>query len=310
MARVAFVFAGQGDQYPGMGEDLYRSSRAAQEVFAACDAIRPGTSAMCFHGSAEELKRTSNTQPCLYAMELAAAAALQERGIRADCLAGFSLGELTAAAFAGYFSCQAGFRLVIRRADLMQACADREETGMLAVLGLDSAQVDRLAQSYDRIYPVNYNCPGQTSVAGARGQIRDFMADVRKAGGRAIPLRVAGAFHSPFMEGAREPFAEAVSAELARAEEDSALAASAAGRHLLPLYSDRTAEPYGENVTELLSSQLCHPVRWEELVRNMIRDGVDHFIEIGPGRTLTNMIRRISADLTAVTYREMLEDKA
>ena len=299
MAKVAFVFSGQGDQYPGMGADLAQTSEAAENIFAVCDRIRPGTSAMCFGGSAEDLRVTSNTQPCLYAMELAAAEALAERGLQADCVAGFSLGEVAAAAFAGYYSVQAGFRLVMRRGELMQACADRVRTSMVAVLKLSSEKVEELAGHFGQVYPVNYNCPGQISVAGQADQMRKFMAEVRENGGRAVPLKVAGAFHSPFMEGAREPFASAIDEEL----EKSPIGA-------IPLYSDVTAQPYGENVTELLSSQLCNPVRWEQLVRNMMESGVDTFVEIGPGRTLTNMIHRISADVKAVPYREMLEENA
>ena len=299
MAKVAFVFSGQGDQYPGMGADLAQTSEAAENIFAVCDEIRPGTSAMCFEGSAEDLRVTSNTQPCLYAMELAAAEALAERGLQADCVAGFSLGEVAAAAFAGYYSVQAGFRLVMRRGELMQACADRVRTSMVAVLKLSSEKVEELAGHFGQVYPVNYNCPGQISVAGQADQMRKFMAEVRENGGRAVPLKVAGAFHSPFMEGAREPFASAIDEEL----EKSPIGA-------IPLYSDVTAQPYGENFTELLSSQLCNPVRWEQLVRNMMESGVDTFVEIGPGRTLTNMIHRISADVKAVPYREMLEENA
>lgn len=299
MAKVAFVFSGQGDQYPGMGADLAQTSEAAENIFAVCDEIRPGTSAMCFEGNAEDLRVTSNTQPCLYAMELAAAEALAERGLQADCVAGFSLGEVAAAAFAGYYSVQAGFRLVMRRGELMQACADRVRTSMVAVLKLSSEKVEELAGHFGQVYPVNYNCPGQISVAGQADQMRKFMAEVRENGGRAVPLKVAGAFHSPFMEGAREPFASAIDEEL----EKSPIGA-------IPLYSDVTAQPYRENFTELLSSQLCNPVRWEQLVRNMMESGVDTFVEIGPGRTLTNMIHRISADVKAVSYREMLEENA
>lgn len=299
MAKVAFVFSGQGDQYPGMGADLAQTSEAAENIFAVCDEIRPGTSAMCFGGSAEDLRVTSNTQPCLYAMELAAAEALAERGLQADCVAGFSLGEVAAAAFAGYYSVQVGFRLVMRRGELMQACADRVRTSMVAVLKLSSEKVEELAGHFGQVYPVNYNCPGQISVAGQADQMRKFMAEVRENGGRTVPLKVAGAFHSPFMEGAREPFASAIDEEL----EKSPIGA-------IPLYSDVTAQPYGENFTELLSSQLCNPVRWEQLVRNMMGSGVDTFVEIGPGRTLTNMIHRISADVKAVSYREMLEENA
>ena len=295
MGKIAFVFSGQGDQYPGMGKDLAEKYPAAAAVFSACDALRPGTSAQCFGGTEEELKETRNTQPCLYALELAAAAVLKERGVVPDAAAGFSLGEVAAAAVCGVFDPETGFRLVCRRGDLMQREAEKADTAMAAVLKLTPEQVEEICGRYEGVYPVNFNCPGQITVSGLSGRMADVMADVKAAGGRAVPLKVKGAFHSPFMREAAEAFAE----DLARVE---------FRKNTIPLYSNMTGEPYGENAAELLSGQICSPVLWETVIRNMIAGGVDTFIEIGPGKTLCHMIQRISGEVRAVSVTEYLAE--
>lgn len=299
MGGIAFVFSGQGDQYPGMGHTLYEQNDAAREVFDQCDHIRPGTTTQCFAGTAEELTQTRNTQPCMFALEMAGAAALRARGIHPDAVAGFSLGEVTAATVSGVCDMETGFRLVCRRGVLMQQAAEAYDTAMAAVVRLTPDQVMAICARFPDIYPVNYNCPGQISVAGLKAQMPDFMAEVRSAGGMAIPLKVAGAFHSPFMEASSAAFA----AELAQVSLQEPQ---------IPLYSNLTGEPYGSETTgthgntaaDLLARQICHPVRWEQLIRNMITAGIDQFIEIGPGRTLTNMIHKIDPDVQAVTMDE------
>lgn len=292
MGRIAFVFSGQGDQFPGMGEELYSQYSAAKEIFDMCDAIRPGTSAQCFGGTEEELKATQNTQPCLFATELAAANVLVGNAIVPEAVAGFSLGEVVACAFAGIVDKQTGFRLVCRRGELMQAAAERHDAAMVAVVKLDSETVKQLCSGYSAVYPVNFNCPGQISVAGISSQLTDFSADVKAAGGRALPIKVKGGFHSPFMNEAAEAFAE----ELAGVE---------FSRGNAVLYSNKTAQPYTDDVAELLSRQICSPVRFEELIRNMIASGIDTFIEIGPGKTLTNMIKKIDAHIKAYPVCEL-----
>ena len=176
MGKIAFVFSGQGAQAPGMGLDLWEHSPAARAVFDRADALRPGTSEQCFHGTEEELKETKNTQPCMFAMELAAAAALQERGLAPDMAAGFSLGELSALCCAGAADFDTLFQLVSLRGELMQAAAEAEPTAMAAVVKLTSAQVEDLCAGFRRVYPVNYNCPGQTTVSGAREEMEAFAA--------------------------------------------------------------------------------------------------------------------------------------
>ena len=295
MGRVAFVFSGQGDQYPGMGKELFEKYPTAGGIFDLCDQIRPGTANQCFSGTAEELKETANTQPCLFAMELAAAEVLREKGIVPDAVAGFSLGEVIAAAFAGLFDHSTGFSLVCRRGQLMQAAAEKQDTAMAAVVKLPAETVEALCANHRELYPVNYNCPGQITVSGLSSEMTAFSAEVKAAGGRALPLKVKGAFHSPFMADAAKAFAE----DLAKTEMNPPA---------IPLYSDVTAEEYSGDPAYLLAKQIASPVRWEALVRNLIAAGVDTFIEIGPGKTLANMITKIDPAVKAMPYTAFLEE--
>ena len=292
MGGVSFLFSGQGDQFPGMGQNLYETYPAAREAFDLCESLRPGTLEQCFRGTAEELKETRNTQPCLFAMELAAAAVLEEKGIVPEAAAGFSLGEVTAAAFTGIVDRETGFRLVCKRGALMQEAAEQCDTSMAAVVKLTPETVQALCSRYSQVYPVNFNCPGQITVSGLAEQMTAFAADVKAAGGRAIPLKVGGAFHSPFMAQAAQAFAD----ELANA-------AMSKGR--MPLYSNVTARPYEEDPRTLLAKQIASPVLWERIIRNMADAGMDTFIEIGPGKTLTNMVKKILPQAKTYCVAEM-----
>lgn len=294
MGKIAFVFSGQGDQHSGMGKNLSETYSVAKEIFRMCDELRPGTSKQCFEGSEEELKETKNTQPCLFAMELAAASVLMDKGIKADAVAGFSLGEVVAATFSGIFTNEAGFELVCKRGQLMQQAAEAQDTSMAAVVKLEEHQVVEICKKHPQVYPVNFNCPGQISVAGLKNSMPEFSADIKAAGGRALPLKVKGAFHSPFMDEAAERFRQ----ELENVE---------VKQQMISLYSNLTGEIYPEDVRETLSAQINHPVRWEIIIRNMIADGIDTFIEIGPGTTLTNMIKKIDKGVTAYSYKQEVE---
>ena len=287
MGKIAFVFSGQGDQYPGMGKALTEQYESAARIFQMCDGLRPETSRQCFEGTEDELKETKNTQPCLFAMDLAAANVLAEEGIKPDVVAGFSLGEVVACTVAGVVDHETGFGLVCRRGELMQQAAEKFETSMAAVVKLSQDKVEEICSGFEHVYPVNFNCPGQITVAGISSEMTEFSARIKEAGGRAIPLKVKGGFHSPFMRQAADGFA----VELAKV---------ALHEPNVTLYSNVTAQPYGTDIAKLLSEQICSPVRWEHIIRNMISDGVDTFIEVGPGKTLSNMIGKI--DSTVKTY--------
>ncbi len=292
MGKIAFVFSGQGAQAPGMGKELYDCSAAARSVFDLCDGIRPGTSQQCFNGTKEELMVTANTQPDMFAVEVAAARALTENGVVPDVLAGFSLGEISALAFSGAVSLEDGFRLVCRRGELMQQAAEAVDSAMVAVVKLPPAQVEELAAQFDQVYPVNYNSPAQTVCAGLSASMDGFKAAVKAAGGRALPLKVSGGFHSPFM------------ASAARGLQD-VLAPMEIGAPSCPLYSNVTALPYEDGqYKQLLSRQVENPVRWQSIVENMIAAGVDTFIEVGPGKTLAGLIAKIDPNVRALNVED------
>ena len=291
MGKIAFVFAGQGAQHPGMGEKLARVSKGAAEVFRTVDAVRPGTSQQCWSGSIEELCETKNTQPCMFAVEMACAAALGENGIKADMAAGFSLGELAALTYSEVMDLETGFRAVCRRGELMQAAAEKQPTSMAAVLRLSNKEVEELCGRFKGVYPVNYNCPGQVSVAGLNEAMEEFKAAVKAAGGRAVPLKVNAGFHSPFMLEAAEEFAR----ELEK---------YAFNTPLTPVYSNRTGEVYSGDIKELLAKQISSPVKWEDIVRDMIARGADTFIELGPGNTLCGLIKKIDAGVRTFSVED------
>ena len=287
MGKIAFVFSGQGAQYSGMGKAFYDASPAAKAVFDMADGIRPGTSAQCFTGTAEELTQTVNTQPCVFTADLAAARALCEQGITPDCVAGFSLGEIAALAFAGILSDEDAFRLVCQRGALMDKAARENPGAMVAVMKLPPETVEEICARFERTYPVNYNSPAQTVVATTAESAEAFCEAVKAAGGRAKLLPVSGAFHSPFMTEAAKGMAEYLGDKELREPE-------------LPVYANCTAQPYGGDLKKLMSDQIDHPVRWQKTVENMIDSGADRFIEVGVGKTLAGLIKKINADVYAV----------
>ena len=293
MGKVAVLFSGQGTQYTGMGKELYESSAAARTVFDQADRIRPGTSEQCFTADLAELSVTSNTQPCMFTVELAAAAELKEKGIRGDLAAGYSLGEVAALTYAGAVDFETGFRLVCRRGELMQRDSEAAGSKMAAVVKLTNKEVETVCREFEQVYPVNYNCPGQLTVAGAADEMRAFSAKIKEAGGRAIPLKVAGGFHSPFMARAAEEFGETLkNADFAELR--------------IPLYSNYTGKLYEGDFADLLRNQIDHPVRWQAIVEAMIANGADTFIEAGPGETLCGFVKKIDENVKAVNAEELL----
>lgn len=285
MSKIAFVFSGQGAQAPGMGKELYDCSPAAKAVFDLADSIRPGTSQQCFEGTQEELNVTINTQACLFACDLAAAKAAQERGIQPDCAAGFSLGEAAAVAFSGMLTEAEAFSMVCKRAELMNEAAQKNPGAMAAVMKLSPQQVETLCGPIENAWPVNYNSPKQTVVAASADTIDQVVEAASAQRGRAVKLAVSGAFHSPLMHSAADGLREYLASISLREEK-------------LPVYANLTAEPYGEDKKETMAAQCENPVRWQKTIENMIANGVDTFIEVGVGKTLAGLIKKINPEVT------------
>lgn len=281
LRRIAFVFAGQGAQKPGMGRSLYESSEAARQIFHQVEALRPGTMKQCFEGTLEELTQTKNTQPCMWTVEMACAAALGEQGVSASASAGFSLGEFAALAYTRTARFEDVFALLCKRALLMDDAAQLIDAGMLAVLKLGDEEVESLCEEFAQVWPVNYNCPGQVVVAGVREELALFSTKVKEAGGKALPLKVSSAFHSPLMARAASAFEEVA-------------AAVAFSEPAIPLYSNVTALPHRvQTLPTLLALQMARPVLWSDTIAHLIQNHtITTFVELGPGTTLSGLIAR------------------
>ena len=289
--KIALLFAGQGAQHPGMGQPIHDASEAARAVFDAAESVRPDIRQLCFGATAEELALTRNTQPAVFTVDLACAAALTQAGVSPACVAGFSLGELAALTYAGVFSTADGFACVARRAQLMDEACERAAGCMVAVLKLDPSRVEEIAREVGDAWPVNYNSPQQTVVA-CREEARDrLVAAVKQAGGRAMPLAVSGAFHSPLMADASMGLLQ----HLTRVK---------MGEARVPVWANATAAPYpaqGCAAMDLLARQMASPVLWTQTLERMAQDGVDAFVEVGPGRVLTGLVKRTLPDALALS---------
>ncbi len=299
MGKTAFLLAGQGSQYPGMAKDLYENEPQIRAQFDAAEAIRPGTLRQMFEGTAEELKRTDNTQPCLFLADIAAATALRAHGIDADAVAGFSLGEIAGLAVSGILGDSDAFKLVVRRGIRMQKAAEAQEGSMIAVLRMDPDELRTICAELG-VYPVNYNCPGQVVVSGEVSKINRLKGELTARSLRFVELAVGGPFHTPYMKEAAEGLrndAEQFSVQAPR----------------IPLYANRTAKPYpGERgaILDLVAEQIRNSVLFEDTLKNMAEAGVDTFIECGPGKTLSGFVKRTVPGATILQVSDMESLKA
>jgi [acyl-carrier-protein] S-malonyltransferase len=290
--KVAFLFPGQGAQAVGMGRELDRDLPAARELFDRANAVLGfDLRAVCFEGPASALEATDVSQPAIFVASLAALEGLkaEQPDLVANCAgaAGLSLGEYTALVFAGALDFESGLRVVRRRGQAMQAAAVASPSGMASVLGLDEAKVDELCARVapdGRLWKANLLGPGNIVVSGDTSALARVEAVATELGAsRVVPLAVAGAFHTPLMKPADERLAEA-------------LAEVTIGPPRIPVYSNVTAAPHPDDPDEIrrtLASQVTSGVRWEESMRRMLADGFDAFYEVGPGRVLTGLLKRI-----------------
>ena len=297
MTASAAIFPGQGAQEVGMGKDAAEVCAVAADTFAQADEILGfGLSQLCFEGPAERLNATDIQQPAIFTTSVALyRAALDRKKIRPDqfaAMGGLSLGEYTALHLAGSVPFDAALRLVQRRGQLMQQAAQRSPGGMVSIMGLTEEQVlavcERVAES-GRVGPANFNCPGQIVISGDKAACAAAVRAAEETGGRAIPLDVAGAFHSELMRPAAEELREAL-----RATEFVAPRL----RVISNVNADYHAGP--DEIRDWLYRQVVNPVRWQECVQRLIADGCQEFWEIGPKRVLAGLLRKIDRNAKAV----------
>ncbi|MBQ4465457.1 MAG: ACP S-malonyltransferase [Oscillospiraceae bacterium] len=292
MGKVAFVFSGQGAQHVGMAQDFYQNVPSVKALFDAAEVNRPGTLAQMFEGDGTALKATQNTQPCLYLTDLAAAMALMENDIQPEGLAGFSLGEIPALALGGAYTKEDGFVIAQKRGAAMAKAGEGQDVSMMACVKLPIEKIEELCKPYDKVFPVNYNSPVQLVVSGDKTQLEALGADVKANKGRGLMLNVSGAFHSPYMTPAVEPFGkdlEGFDIQLPQ----------------IPVYANYTAAPYEGDPKSLMLEQINHPVQWVKLIRRMAEDGFDTFVECGVGNTLQKLISQILPDAKVLRVEDM-----
>jgi len=294
MANSAFVFPGQGSQFPGMARELFEQHpEAARLLTQANDILGFSLTDIMFSGSDEDLRRTDVTQPAIFVHSLAQFAATPDA--RPTMVAGHSLGEFSALVAAGVLRFEDALPLVARRAQAMQAACEEQPGTMAAILGLDDATVERVCQEItdggNVVVAANYNCPGQLVISGSTTGIAQACEALKAAGAkRALPLPVGGAFHSPLMQSAAAALAEAIEK-------------TAFGEALCPVYQNVDARPHTnpDEIKANLLAQLTAPVRWTQLVQQMAADGATDFVECGPGKVLQGLVKKIVPTATVAS---------
>ena len=298
MSKIAFIFPGQGAQACGMGQDFYEQTETGKRIFdKATELMGFSMPQLCFEEN-DRLDITEYTQAAMVTASIAMMRVLEENGIKPDVAAGLSLGEYCALAAAGVMSDEDAIRTVRQRGILMQEAVPVGEGAMAAILALDASAIEEVTGAMEGVWIANYNCPGQIVITGYEAAVAEASEKLKEAGAkRVLPLNVSGPFHSPMMEAASQGLTEALE-----------------GVGFMELKIPYVTNVTGQYVRDialtrgLLIQQVASGVRWQQSIEAMIADGVDTFVEIGPGRTLTGFLRKINRDVKGYnirTYEEM-----
>lgn len=294
--KKAYVFPGQGSQFPGMAKGLYESNETAREMLEKANEILGfRITDIMFEGTAEDLKQTKVTQPAIFLHSVVLAKCLPD--FNPDMVAGHSLGEFSALVAAGAMDFEEGLRLVSIRAQAMQKACETSPGAMAAVLALATEKIEEICSECDGVVvAANYNCEGQVVISGEKEAVEAACAKMKEAGAkRALPLPVGGAFHSPLMEPARAELAEGIEKAIFRTPS-------------CPVYQNVTAKATSDpdEIKANLLAQLTSPVRWTQSVRSMLEDGAGHFVELGPGKVLQGLVSKIAdGTVTVEGYQEL-----
>ena len=294
--KKAYIFPGQGSQFPGMAKELYENNPDAREMLEkANDILGFRITDIMFEGTPEDLRQTRVTQPAIFLHSVIIARCLPD--FEPDMVAGHSLGEFSALVAAGAMDFEEGLRLVAIRAQAMQKACEAAPGAMAAVISLPAEKIEEICAETDGIVaPANYNCDSQIVISGEKDAVEAACVKLKEAGARrALPLPVGGAFHSPLMEPARAELAEGIEKAIFH-------------RPTCPIYQNVTARPSSDpaEIKANLLSQLTSPVRWTQSVKNMIEDGAGHFIELGPGQVLQGLVSKIAGkEVTTEGYQKL-----
>ncbi len=298
MGKIAFIFAGQGAQYVGMGKELAENIAVCREVFEEADnALGFEISKLCFEGAKEELDKTENTQPAILTTSIAALKAIEESGIKPDIVAGLSLGEYSALVCSGVLNFSDAVKLVKKRGKFMQEAVPVGVGTMAAVLGLGAEEVKSActeAGEFGIVEPANFNCPGQIVIGGEIEAVRIASEKAKERGAKVMPLSVSAPFHTSMLK----PAAEKLEEELSTVELNELK---------VPVITNVTGDYVKESgqIKELLKKQVMSSVLWENSIKKMIEDGVNTFVELGPGKVLSGFIKKVDRKVTVVNIEDM-----